>query len=51
MPSKAEYQHNMDQVPTITDKSSGIEYLRSQMEPRQDSRVEKREKATENDKA
>ena len=50
MPGKEQNQVPMDDVPTLTEKSSGLNYLENSMEPRQDSRVEKREPANKNEK-
>ena len=46
----ANKQTRPDQVPTLTEKSSGLNYLRSNLEPRQ-GEADKREKATKNDKS
>ena len=48
--SKESAQHRMDQEPTLSEKSSGLEYQKANMEPRQDSKVESREPSTANDK-
>lgn len=48
--SKESNQHRSDQVPTLTSKSSGLNYLSSNMEPAQAAKVEKREPSTKNDK-
>lgn len=47
---KEKNQFPTDEVPTLTSKSSGLNYLQNSMEPRQDARVEKREPSTKNDK-
>lgn len=51
--SKEKNQHGADPVPSITQKSSGLSPLLANMEPRQDSRVEKREPSSKpaNEKA
>lgn len=48
---KQSNQHREPQEPTLTSKSSGLQYLSSNMEPRQDAKVESREKSTKNDKS
>jgi hypothetical protein len=49
--SKESNQFGPDNVPTITEKSSGLSPLLATIDPRQDGRVEKREPSTDNDKA
>ena len=48
--SKESNQHRPDQEPTITEKSSGLNYLSARLEPAQEARVENREPVTKNDK-
>ena len=45
-----ERQCRTDQEPTVTSKSSGLEYLKAFQEPAQEKRVFNREDATKNDK-
>ena len=49
MGNKAAYQHRMDQVPTVTEKSSGLDYLTARQEPAQEKPVQRREDTTKND--
>ncbi len=48
--SKASNQHGQDNVPSITEKSSGLSPLLANLEPRQDKKVESREPSSKNDK-
>ena len=43
-------QTRTDQVPTVTQKSSGIEYLKANIEPRQGEANYSRKPSTKNDK-
>lgn len=45
---KANQQYREDQEPTVTGKSSGIEYIHSQLEPRQ-GEADGRKEVTDND--
>lgn len=46
---KAANQHRQDQEPTVTSKSSGLNYERTKLQPSQ-GEADKREKSTKNDK-
>jgi hypothetical protein len=50
MSGAADRQSRPDQVPTVTSKSSGLEYVKANQEPAQEKRVQSRENATKNDK-
>lgn len=45
-----ERQCRTDQEPTVTSKSSGLDYVKANQEPAQEKRVASREDATKNDK-
>ena len=45
-----ERQCRVDQEPTVTSKSSGLDYVKANQEPAQEKRVQSREDATKNDK-
>jgi len=47
--SKESNQHGQDNVPSITEKSSGLSPLLANIDPRQDGRVEKREPSSKNE--
>lgn len=49
--SKESNQSRLDQVPTLTEKSSGLNYVTAQQEPAQEKKVQSRETATKNDKS
>lgn len=38
-----------EQMPTVTGKSSGLEYVKANLEPAQEKSVQRREDATKND--
>jgi len=44
-------QHPSDSVPTVTEKSSGLQYESAMQDPAQEKRVQQRENSTKNDKA
>lgn len=45
-----ENQTRMDQEPTVTEKSSGLNYLTANLEPAQEKSVQSRDQTTKNDK-
>jgi len=51
MPTMREYQKpGGEGQPTVTEKSSGLEYVKASLEPTQEKSVQRREDATKNDK-
>lgn len=44
-------QTRMDQEPTVTEKSSGLNYLTAALEPAQEKSVQNRDQTTKNDKS
>jgi len=50
MPSMKEYQKpGGEDQPTVTSKSSGLDYVKAALEPAQEKSVQRREDATKND--
>lgn len=51
MPTMREYQKpGGEDQPTVTSKSSGLEYVKAALNPAQEKSVQRREDATKNDK-
>lgn len=50
MNSASARQSRQDQEPTVTSKSSGLEYLKANQEPAQERKVQSREPANRNEK-
>jgi hypothetical protein len=44
-------QTRMDQVPTVTEKSSGLQYESAMLDPSQEKPVQNRDQTTKNDKS
>lgn len=49
--SKESNQAKTPQEPTVTEKSSGLEYVSARLDPAQESKVAGRESTTKNDKS
>jgi hypothetical protein len=48
--SKESNQYRTDQEPTVTEKSSGLDYRTASLEPAQEKSVQNRDSTTKNDK-
>lgn len=51
MASKQSNQSRSDQEPTVTEKSSGLQYVEASPNPAQEKSVQRREKSTKNDRS